>query len=41
MNVKNLFEKKYINALKPKLKECVIKICEDIIEAIDKKINKK
>ena len=27
--------------LKPKLKKIVIKICEDIIEAIDKKINKK
>jgi superfamily I DNA/RNA helicase len=31
----------YEKFLKPKLKECVIKICEDIIEVIDKKINKK
>ena len=31
----------YEKFLKPKLKECVIKICEDIIEIIDKKINKK
>ena len=29
----------YEKFLKPKLKECVIKICEDIIEIIDKKIN--
>ena len=31
----------YEKFLKPNLKECVIKICEDIIEVIDKKINKK